>query len=278
MSIGYDSIWKQRTAEEQEHHEGVVIAYKRNLFQLFKSIPIDLNRAADAETTKVRKQCLTDDVALLAFLQPWPHHYLKTAVCVCCAMLSEIPASGNPEDADVKQFQAKYICRSIEIANKEFQLPVVMGISAHDQPDSTSYHIFRTGRAPMMPQVPRRIKKPRAEQFSRGSVKLYWEPPFLDVADPMVLSYKIVWRPGGSTILGFSNSVIVPASNCTHFYYVVGADGKRRSKTMQERCVLIPQLACDITYEFKVCAINELGEGEMSDASDPFTIHEPKPV
>lgn len=278
MHLGYDSVWKQRTAQEQEHHEGVVIAYKRNLFQLFKTVPIELNRAADAETMQIRKQCYTDDVALIAFLQPWPNHYLKTALCVCCAMLSEIPTTGNPEDADVKQYQSKYISRSIEIANKDFQLPVVLGISMNDEPSSTSYHVFRTGRVPMMPQVPRRLKKPRAEQFSRGSVRLFWEPPFLDVADPMVQAYKITWRPGGSTILGFANAVVVPAAGCTQFFYVTGADGKRRSETMKERCVLIPGLACDLTYEFKICAINELGEGQFSEPSDPYTINEPKPV
>lgn len=73
MLLGYDSMFKQRTNdEESEHLEGVIVAYKRNLFQMFKAIPLELNRAADYEPANIRKQCKTDNVALICFLQPWP--------------------------------------------------------------------------------------------------------------------------------------------------------------------------------------------------------------
>jgi hypothetical protein len=34
--------------------------------------------------------------------------------------------------------------------------------------------------------------------------------------------------------------------------------GKRTSKTNDERCVLIPGLASELTYEFKISALNEV--------------------
>ena len=70
MRRGYDSIWKQRTCEEFEYLDGVVIAFKRELFQLFSIREVELNRSGDLEPLVVRNRCLTDNVALVAFLQP----------------------------------------------------------------------------------------------------------------------------------------------------------------------------------------------------------------
>ena len=49
MILGYDTIFKKRTALKESHDEGVLIGYKRNSFQLFKSTPVILNHAADDE-------------------------------------------------------------------------------------------------------------------------------------------------------------------------------------------------------------------------------------
>ena len=72
--LGYDTVFKQRTEVKNSHEEGVVIAFKRNLFQLFKTIPIELNDALeelDEDDSDLRMRITTDDVGLLLFLQPW---------------------------------------------------------------------------------------------------------------------------------------------------------------------------------------------------------------
>ena len=180
--------------------------------------------------------------------------------------------------ADVLQYQTKYICQNIEIANKEFQLPVIIGASASCEPSSSSYHIFRMGREPTLPRVPRKMKLPRIQQFSKGSVKLYWEPPISLNDDLPILGYKIFWRPGGSIILGFANFVSISNEACTQFYYITNDKGKRTSITMPERTTIVPGLASEITYEFKICAVNALGDGELSDTTNPFLIKDNTPV
>lgn len=43
-SAGYDSLFKQRTCKGGVHREGVVIAWKRDVFDLFQSGEVELNR------------------------------------------------------------------------------------------------------------------------------------------------------------------------------------------------------------------------------------------
>lgn len=43
-NAGYDSIFKQRTSASGPHREGVIIAWKRDAFDLFRSGEMDLNR------------------------------------------------------------------------------------------------------------------------------------------------------------------------------------------------------------------------------------------
>lgn len=43
-SAGYDSLFKQRTSRAAVHQEGVVIAWKRDVFDLFRSEEMELNR------------------------------------------------------------------------------------------------------------------------------------------------------------------------------------------------------------------------------------------
>ena len=143
----------QCTQVNDSHLEGVMIGYKRDLFQLFKTYFIEFNHAADTVQGRegsFRERCKTDDVAMLAFLQPWPAHFLKSAFCVCSAMLCSREGMG-----DVRFVQSEYLATQIELANKEFQVPVLMGISMYDAPDSPAYHVLRTGRKPLVEGVPR---------------------------------------------------------------------------------------------------------------------------
>ena len=43
-TAGYDSLFKQRTNRSAFHREGVVIAWKRDMFDLFRSGEMELNR------------------------------------------------------------------------------------------------------------------------------------------------------------------------------------------------------------------------------------------
>jgi hypothetical protein len=271
VRLGYDAVWKQRTQEEFEHRDGVIVAYKRELFQLYKTLPIELNRSADDKPANIRKQCRTDDVALALFLQPWPAKYLSSAICVCSALMTDAPVWAQ---VNVREYQAKYICNVIERANKEFQVPVVIGVSMHDEPSAPCYHVFRAGRISMLPQVPQKMRPPRIEQYSRGSVRVFWTAPREGENTLPVTSFRIYWRPAGNTMLGFSSYIEISAGKSFQYHYVVGEDGKKRSQPLEERTALITSLASGLLYEFKISALNSLGEGELSESTIPFQILE----
>lgn len=50
-SAGYDSLFKQRTSRSAVHREGVVIAWKRDMFNLFRSGEMELNRCRTRKKT-----------------------------------------------------------------------------------------------------------------------------------------------------------------------------------------------------------------------------------
>ena len=50
--------------------------------------------------------------------------------------LYSISLSDNPANKDIRLLQSQYISKVIELNNKEFQAPVVMGISMNDSPSS----------------------------------------------------------------------------------------------------------------------------------------------
>jgi hypothetical protein len=120
-----------------------------------------------------RARSITDDVGLLLFLQPYTTAF-STAVCVASAMLSCTEA-----DSDVRmvrillssfqffcfsfsetlyhancnaQVQCQYLTEQIERSNRDFQVPVVIGVSMHDSPSSLAYNILRSGRVPLLAQ------------------------------------------------------------------------------------------------------------------------------
>ena len=142
MLLGYDSVFKRKTEFKDLHEEGVVVCYKRDFFQLFKSVEIDFNDVADEDEmpAALRDRVINDDVALMLYLQPWPVNYLKSAVCCCSAMLSD-----KDNDFDVRALQTMHLVRSIELSNRDYLLPIIMGITLFDEPSSQSYHILRTG-------------------------------------------------------------------------------------------------------------------------------------
>ena len=76
MLIGYDSLYKKRTSKRDAHYEGVVIAYRKDILQLFKSEAVEFNKAKHKINTSemgssFKERMVTDDVGLICFLQPW---------------------------------------------------------------------------------------------------------------------------------------------------------------------------------------------------------------
>eukprot|EP01038_Epipyxis_sp_PR26KG_P004561 gene4561-6433_t len=271
--LGYDSVYKNRTCLKDTHNEGVFIAYKRDLFQLFKTIKIEFNDASNESNSKsgdlyssvFKERMKTDDVGILLFLQPYIHDFLSSAICVVCAMLSD-----SYKNSDIRMVQSQYLTQQIELANREFHLPIVMGISLHDSPSSLAYNLLRTGRIPLLAQVPKKCKKaPVAKSTSRSSLQLNWYPPILSLADPPITSYRISWRPGGSNILGFRSQVDVPIADCVKYVEVIDENRNKRIVAQKELQYVVSGLSSDVPYEFRIAAVNAIGEGAWSDVSLP---------
>ena len=231
MMMGYDTCFKKRTEVRGRHEEGVAIAYKRDLFQLFKTDDVNLNDVAEHKKASIsvdlRDRCINDDVALIACLQPWPRQYLQSAICFAAAMFSD--RNDSPLDREVRVLQAAYLATRIEKANSEFQLPVVLGITLNDEPSSPAYHILRTGRVQLRQEAPRKCQPPRVVATSRGSVKVYWLAPYRTIADPGITSYLISWCPGGSTALNFRTMKEITSGNCIQYVFKYDASGVRRT-------------------------------------------------
>jgi len=432
MLIGYDSVYKKRTQKREAHYEGVLVAYKRNGFQLFRSVALDLNRTKEINTSEMgaafKDRLMTDDVALICMLQPWkvpaekkpPMEFrdkfsqmkpvknklaklrakaamraeamakkmleedaarenakqkkqeaaaarraaairaaeglgpeenvtgaeaeaeaeaagnvgfpkldmqeaksavmeskqeatvaaveqkavdplddfaafdeeednsdpesdqeseeeadfddtVQSALCVVSAQLSS-----REQDYNVRYFQAQYIMREVEACNKEFHLPVVLGVSLFDSPISSAYHVFKTGRSPIKPQSPRKCAPPRGVPFCRGSTVLNWRPPYTTKEDPPILSYKLAWRPGGSLTLGFRLQMEVDPVMCLAYEDRVDGNGVKKTVQLEDLRFVIPGLTSDIPFEFIVCAVNEIGEGIWSDPSMPVVMPNPE--
>jgi hypothetical protein len=276
MVYGYDSIFKQRTSEEYDHVEGVMICYRRDLFQLFKTVEVEFNRAGDHGSVTVKKACITDDVGLIVFLQPWQPNFLSSALCVTCAMLYD--GKHDPKAIDVRSLQVIYLTKQIEYENRSFHLPVVMGISLHDKPDSSSYHILRTGRKQLMPRAPSRCDRPKILPFSRASVKVLWRPAEITEADPPVLKYIIAWRPGGSRDLGFCFTKVVQSGDCIQYTTSHDSKGIRSTVAQEYRSTVVRGLSAETPFEFKIAAVNSIGRSDWSDASYPILLKNPPKV
>lgn len=273
MLLGYDSVYCQRTQVKNIHYEGVAICYKRELFQLFKTVSVDFNDSWDFDTTKggsFQERCKTDDVGLILFLQPWKTDYLTSALCVATAMLCD-----NIQNSDVRMLHTHYFTREIEKANSAFQVPVVLGLSLNDAPPSLSYNLLRTGRIPLSAAIPKKPSKPRGDPTCRASVLLKWFSPPMTAADPPINSYVIRWRPGGSRALGFESSVEAGVGDCVKYAYKTDAEGNRKIYAVPELQYTVSGLVSDIPYEFKVSAVNEVGEGFASEVSDPILMMNP---
>jgi hypothetical protein len=273
--MGYDTVYKQRTQTKSFHYEGVLIAFRRDVFQLFKSQPFELNNAVMNEDRgrAFMERSKTDDVGIVVFLQPWSKDCINSALCVCCTMLSD-----ELENSDIRMVQTQYIARQIEVANMEFHVPILMAVSMYDHPASLAYTVMCTGRVPLAGQVPKRCKPPKGAATCRGSVLLKWLPPVSSLADYPILCYRICWRPGGSQVLAFRAQVEVGVGDCVKYAEKMDENRNVRMVALEERQFTITGLASDVPYEFRVAAVNEVGAGIWSDVSLPVVMDNPERV
>jgi Fibronectin type III domain/Endonuclease/Exonuclease/phosphatase family len=266
-SLGYDSIYKQRTSLRSPRVEGVVVAYRRGMFQLYKSVPIELNGAVEFVADKlIRDKVASDDVGLLAFLQPFKIGCMDTALCVASVAFCD-----RDGDTDVRTEQCKYFMRQLEVANQQFHVPVVLGVSLFDDPSSASYHILATGRMPVIGDVPGKCRLTSQTSSSRGTFTVKWMPPKQVVgnADRAVDKFIVAWRSGGSEELAFDLQKEYTVAECTQYTEKIDANGRRRIVANEELSVTITGLSSGIAYEFRVAAVNEVGRGEWSEPSIP---------
>jgi hypothetical protein len=126
-----------------------------------------------------------------------------------------------------------------------------------------------------MPKAPRQVSQPIVEPFSRNSVYVKWKPPPTTEADPTILEYVVCWRPGGNLSIGYSLSKSTSAGDCIQYESTLGDDGLRRTVALEYRSLLIPNLSSETPFEFKVAAINRIGQGDWSRASEPFVLTNP---
>ena len=214
-AAGYDSLFHSRTEKKllRPRQEGVVVAYKRDSFQMFRSGYLDFNDAVlGEEDENLAARAVTDHGAVLVHLQPWEACDDPTAICVCSAMLEE-----TPELEKVRLLQAKYLARELEKFNSDFHLPVILAGTLNTVPGGETYEVLTTGitpRDPLPPRAPRtssvtatldRLKGGGA--VSASSVVLEWrECEDLDEGvSPPPDGYWISWRIGGNVNLAFKD-------------------------------------------------------------------------
>jgi hypothetical protein len=273
---GYDSIFKCKTQVKDLHDEGVLFAFNRNRFRLIKSVFLEFNESMqdDSKGSSFRDRCRTDDVGIVAIVQPIQRKgEVGCPLCIVSAMLS--PAFA---DEDVRSTQIAYLIQNVEYLNREFHAPVVLGLNLSDRPASMSYTLLRTGREALSAQVPPKCRQPTSTPECRTSALIKWYPPKLTIADPTITCYRIAWRTGGSTALGFQDQVEVAAGDCIAYHEVMDKNRNKKVVAKEQLQYTVTQLCAEVTYEFRVCAVNSMGEGPWSDPTEPFVLPNPDKV
>eukprot|EP01037_Dinobryon_pediforme_P018588 gene18588-18873_t len=86
----------------------------------------------------------------------------------------------------------------------------------------------------------------------------------------VLYSYRISWRPGGSRLLAFSAERRVGSGDCVKYVKMVDAHNNVKIVAQKELQCLISGLASGVPYEFRISALNDMGEGVPSEPSDPI--------
>ncbi|ETO83671.1 hypothetical protein F441_02351 [Phytophthora nicotianae CJ01A1] len=253
---GYDSIYATSAASDsttvtKDIDEGLVTAFRKSTFQLFRSAEVHLNDlCANINDANLAARAKQDKIALMVCLQPWETSTLPSALCVVNTQL----ASGATSELErVRVLQTEYLCRQIAVFNADFQLPVLLAGTFNAVPSNDVYHTILTGRRRPVPEAPAAPGRPVIDDPTSSSLRISWEPPqpSLTSTTPStpVLEYKIAVKNCTSKASGFLYELSVP-------------DGAAKSFT-------VTSLSASMTYQFRVMARNAYGWGYWSQPSAP---------
>ena len=213
------------------------------------------------------KAATSDNVALLALLQPWEGSDHPSGVCVVCTQLHD--GEGHDGEA-VRSLQARGLTRTLEAFNADFTLPIVMCGTMNCVPSSGTYHILCRGIEAQDPARPGAPGKPLVEALSTSAARVRWAAPQHDSESlsPPIDTYRLLWVPGGSRFLP-GESLDAHEADCVVYDFVETESGNVRSEQNPLRSCVVAGLSSGVAYEFRVLAINSLGPGPWSKRSDP---------
>lgn len=213
------------------------------------------------------KAATSDNVALMALLQPWEDSDHPSGACVVCTQLCE--EEGYHGDA-VRSLQARGLTRTIEAFNSDFALPIVMCGTMNCVPSSGTYEILCRGVEAQDPARPGPPGKPLVEPISTSAARLRWAPPQDDSESlsPAIETYRLLWTPGGSRFLP-GESLDVHEADCVVYDLIKTDSGNVKSQQNPLRSFVAAGLSSGVAYEFRVLAINALGQGPWSERSEP---------
>lgn len=213
------------------------------------------------------KAATSDNVALLALLQPWEGSDHPSGVCVVCTQLYE--GEGHCGDA-VRSLQARGLTRTVEAFNSDFTLPIVMCGTMNCVPSSGTYHILCRGIEAQDPARPGAPGKPLVEAISTSAARVRWAAPQDDSESlsPAIDTYRLLWVPGGSRFMP-GESLDAHEADCVVYDFIETESGNVRSEQNPLRSCVVAGLSSGVAYEFRVSAINSLGQGPWGERSDP---------
>lgn len=247
IAAGYDSVYAPRvsTSSAATLDEGLVTAFRREMFQLFRSSQVDLNDVcANISDANLRARAQQDNTALLLCLQPWETSRLPSALCIVNTQL----ASG-PTLEVVRVLQTEFLCRATAVFNADFHLPIVLAGSFNALPSSDVYHIIHTGRRRPVPHVPSPPERPVLSDAAPTSLTIEWTTPECLDPDAPVLEYKIGVKNCTSATMGFSHEVLVPAP---------------------ANAFVLTMLSAGVTYQCRLAARNAHGWSHFSQPTAPL--------
>ena len=202
----------------------------------------------------------------MALLQPWQDSNYPTGACVVCIELFH--EQGAQGDA-VRSLQACSLTRTIEAFNSDFHLPIILCGTMNCAPSSGVYEILCRGVEAQDPSQPGPPGKPIVEPLSTSTALVRWTVPQEDSEfNPAVNLYNVLWVPGGSRFLS-GESVGVRESDCVVYDLVETEEGKFKSEQNPLRSFTVTGLSSGVAYEFRVAAVNCLGQGPWSERSEP---------
>jgi len=283
---GYDSLFKQKTSQQRPRSslaEGCLVAWQRDQFNLVRSQTVELNdqyEEVKSRDTSLAMECMNDDVAVMCHLSPWQDGWHPAPLCVVSVMLKEGGLGSEGDDSagvnkceNARAEQARYLTRCVERFNADLSAPVVLCGGFETPPYSKTYDILANGSLPLDPGPPKKPgHPPLAKVSSSTSVRLRWKAPQLDFAalDPPIEGYLVGWRAGGHRNLGFKEQTYVAEGDAIVYELVPdesGGHGGARTVRNEYLCFTIAGLSSSTAYEFRFCAVNELGSGPWSEPS-----------